>query len=38
MQDARLDEAQIRMKTTGELSIKLDMQMALPLWQKMKRN
>ena len=33
MRNAGLDEAQ-----TGEISITSDMQMTLPLWQKVKRN
>ena len=32
MQNARLDEAQARTKTAGEISVASDMQMTLPLW------
>ena len=38
MQNAGLDEAQAGINTAGEISITLDMQMTLPLWQKAKRN
>ena len=38
MQNAGLDEAQAGIKTSGEISITLDMQMIPPLWQKVKRN
>ena len=37
MQNARLDEAQARIKL-GEISITSDMQMTPPLWQKAKKN
>ena len=37
MQNARLNEAQAEIKI-GEISITSDMQMAPPLWQKVKRN
>ena len=37
MQNARLNEAQAEIKI-GEISITSDMQMASPLWQKVKRN
>ena len=33
-----LDEAQVGIKTAGEISITSDMQMTPPLWQKVKRN
>ena len=36
MQNAWLDEAQAGIKTAGEISVTSDMQMALPLWQKVK--
>ena len=36
--NAGLDEAQAGIKTSGEISITSDMQMTLPLWQKVKRN
>ena len=36
MQNAGLDEAQAGIKTAGEISVTSDMQMALPLWQKVK--
>ena len=38
MQNTRLDEAQEGIKIAGEISITSDMQMTLPLWQKVKRN
>ena len=34
MRNARLNEAQARIKIAGEISITSDMQMTLPLWQK----
>ena len=37
MQNARLEEAQARIKITGEISITSDMQVTPPLWQKAKR-
>ena len=37
MQNARLDEAQTRIKIAGETSITSDMQMIPPLWQEAKR-
>ena len=37
MQNARLEEAQARIKITGEISITSDMQVTPPLWQKMNR-
>ena len=36
--NARLDEAQTGSRLLGEISITSDMQMTLPLWQKVKRN
>ena len=36
IQNARLDETQAGIKIVGEISITLDMQMASPLWQKVK--
>ena len=38
MRNAGLDEAQAGIKLLGEISITSDMQMTLPLWQKVKRN
>ena len=38
MQNARLDEAQMKSRLLGEISITSDMQMTPPLWQKAKRN
>ena len=38
LRNARLEEAQAGIKIEEEKSITLDMQMTLPLWQKMKRN
>ena len=38
MQNARLDEAQARVRLLGEISITSDTQMTLPSWQKAKRN
>ena len=38
MRNAGLDEAQTRVKIAIEISITSDMQMTLPLWQKVKRN
>ena len=38
MRNAGLEEAQAGIKIEEEKSITLDMQMTLPLWQKMKRN
>ena len=38
MRNAGLDEAQAGIETSGEISITSDMQMTLPLWQKVKRN
>ena len=36
--NARLDEAQARIKPLGEISITSDMQMTPPLWHKVKKN
>ena len=38
MRNAGLDEAQAEIKIVGEISITSDVQMAPPLWQKVKRN
>ena len=38
MRNARLNEAQARIKIAGEISITSDMQMTPYLWQKAKRN
>ena len=38
MQNARLDEDKLDSRLLGEISITSDMQMTLPLWQKVKRN
>ena len=38
MQNARLDEAQLKSRFPGEISITSEMQMAPPLMQKVKRN
>ena len=38
MRNARLDEAQAGIKIAREISITSDMQMTLPLWQKVKKN
>ena len=38
MRNTGLEEAQAGIKIEEEKSITLDMQMTLPLWQKMKRN
>ena len=38
MQNAGLGEAQLESRPLGEISITSDMQMTLPLWQKVKRN
>ena len=38
MRNARLDEAQAGLRFLGEISITSDMQMAPPLWQKVKKN
>ena len=38
MRNAGLEEAQAGIRLPGEISITSDMQMAPPLWQKVKRN
>ena len=38
IRNAGLDEAQAESRFLGEISITSDMQMTLPLWQKVKRN
>ena len=38
MQIAGLDEAQVGIRLSGEITVTSDMQMTLPLWQKAKRN
>ena len=38
MRNAGLEEAQVGIKLPGEISITSDMEMTLPLWQKVKRN
>ena len=38
MRNAGLDEAQAGIRLLGEISITLDMQMQIPLWQKVKKN
>ena len=38
MRNARLDEAQARIKIAGEISITSDMQMTPPLWQKAEKS
>ena len=38
MRNAGLEETQAGIKIAGEISITSDMQMTLPLWQKVKRN
>ena len=38
MRNAGLEEAQLESRLLGEISITSDMQMILPLWQKVKRN
>ena len=38
MKNAGLDEAQVESRFLGEIAIISDMQMAPPLWQKVKRN
>ena len=38
MRNAGLDEAQAGIKIAEEISITSDMQMTLPLWQKMKKD
>ena len=38
MRNAELDEHKLESRLQGEISITLDMQMTLPLWQKVKKN
>ena len=38
MRNAGLDEAKVESRLPGEISIASDMQMTLPLWQKVKKN
>ena len=38
MRNAGLEEAQLKSRLLGEISITSDMQMTPPLWQKVKRN
>ena len=38
MENARLDEAQARIKIAGRSNITSDTQMTAPLWQKAKKN
>ena len=38
MRNAGLEEAQAGIRLPGEISITSDMQVTLPLWQKMKKN
>ena len=38
MRNAGLEEAQLKSRLLGEISVTSDMQMILPLWQKVKRN
>ena len=38
MRNARLEEAQARIKIAREISITSDMQMTPPIWQKVKKN
>ena len=38
MRNAGLEEAQVKSKLPGEISITSDMQMTPPLWQRVKRN
>ena len=38
MRNAGLDEVQLESRLPGEILISSDMQMALPLWEKAKRN
>ena len=38
MRNAGLEEAQLESRLLGEISITSDMQMTLPLWQKVKRS
>ena len=38
MRNAGLEEAKLKSRLLGEISITSDMQMIPPLWQKVKRN
>ena len=38
MRNAGLDEAQLKSRLPGEISITSDMQMTPPLWQKVMKN
>ena len=38
MRNARLDDTRLESRLPGEISITSDMQMTLPLWQKVKKN
>ena len=38
MQNARLNEAELKARLLGEISVTSDMQMTPPLWQKVKKN
>ena len=38
MRNAGLEEAKLKSRLPGEISITLDMQMTPPLWQKVKKN
>ena len=38
MRNAGLEETEAGIRLPGEISITSDMQMTLPLWQKVKRN
>ena len=38
MRNAGLEEAQVDSRFLGEIAITSDMQMILPLWQKVKKN
>ena len=38
MRNTGLDEAQVRFKIVGKISVTLDMQMTPPIWQKVKKN
>ena len=38
MRNAGLEEAELKPRSPGEISITLDMQMTPPLWQKVKKN
>ena len=38
MRNAGLEEVQTEIKIAAEISITSDMQMTLPLWQKVKKN